>query len=185
MAVAAAALALAIAASGGEGARAQPEPPEGAVKAGFLFKFGPFVQWPASAFETASSPFVLCVIGDDPFGAALDQASAGQSMGGHPVLVRRAPQVDRGGPACHVLYAAGSKAQSPTEALAAVQGEPVLTVTDEDHGDGSHGVVHFVVQDGRVRFQIDAHAASENGLVISSKLLSLAVDARPAPEGAP
>ena len=155
------------------------------VKATFLYKFGPFVEWPASALDAAASPFYLCVVGDDPFGPALDQAVAGQHVGPHPVTVRRLARLERGGPVCHVLYAAGSKVQPPAQVLAAVQGQPVLTVTDEAHGDGSHGLVHFVLQNSRVRFEIDARAAAQSGLSISSKLLSLAVNARPATEGAP
>ena len=178
-------LALALLALRAPAASAQDQPSEYPVKAAFLLKFGPFVQWPATAFESAASPFVLCIVGDDPFGPALDQASAGQAVGGHPMQVRRTPRVERGGPACHVLYAAGSKAQSPAETLAALQGEPVLTVTDDVHDDGSRGVVHFVLHDGRIRFRIDKRAAAQNGLVISSKLLSLALDARSSPEGAP
>ena len=154
------------------------------VKAAFLYKFGAFVEWPPAALDASPSPFVLCVVGDDPFGPALDQAVAGQHVGRHPVTVRRMARIDRGAPACHVLYAAGSKAQPAAQVLAAVQGEPILTVTDETHGDGSHGVVHFVLQSSRFRFEIDAHAASQNGLSISSKLLSLAVSVRPNTEGA-
>ncbi|HTK36568.1 MAG TPA: YfiR family protein [Caulobacteraceae bacterium] len=167
------------------GAQAPPSSLEYPVKAAFLYKFGPFVEWPASAFETPSSPFVLCVVGDDPFGAVLDQAAAGQRVGRHPVTVRRMAKIDRGGPPCHVLYAAGSKIQPPAQALAAVQGEPVLTVTDGAHGDGSRGIITFVLQNSRVRFEIDARAAVQNGLSISSKLQSLALNARSPGEGAP
>jgi hypothetical protein len=155
------------------------------VKAAFLYKFGPFVEWPAVAFDGPAAPFFLCVAGDDPFGPILDQAVAGQHVGRHPVTVRRLPKAEHGGPVCHVLYAAGSKTQPPAQMLTAVQGEPVLTVTDDSHGDGSHGMISFVLQNSRVRFDIDARAAQQSGLAISSKLLSLAVNVRPAAEGAP
>jgi hypothetical protein len=166
------------------GGEALPQSLEYPVKAAFLYKFGPFVEWPASAFDGPSGPFYLCIAGDDPFGAVMDQAVAGQHVGRHPVTVRRLSRAERAGPVCHVLYAAGSKAQPPTQILAAVQGEPVLTVTDAAHGDGSRGMVSFVLQNSRVRFEIDARAAQQNGLSISSKLLSLAVNVRPATEGA-
>src|ERR1700756_4784994 len=45
---------------------------EYAVKAAYLYKFTPFVEWPASAFAGPGSPFNVCVLGDDPFGPALD-----------------------------------------------------------------------------------------------------------------
>ena len=178
--VRACALVLALLSSAGAGAaRAEANSLEFSVKATFLYKFGPFVEWPPQAFDSPASPFVLCVQGDDPFGASLDRAIAGQHVGQHPVVVRRLAKVEKG---CHVLYAAGSKAQSVAQALAAVRGAPVLTVTDESSGDGTRGVIDFVVKDSRVRFQIDAQAAAQNGLSVSSKLLSLAINVRPAPE---
>jgi hypothetical protein len=166
-------------------AEAEAQSLEYPVKATFLYKFGPFVEWPASAMGAAASPFVLCVVGDDPFGPLLDRAVAGQRVGRHPVAVRRMATIEPRAAGCHVLYAAGSRAQSPAQILAAVQGQPILTVTDAAHGDGSRGVVNFVLRDNRVRFEIDVRAAREAGLAISSKLLSLAVNAKSATEGVP
>ena len=46
---------------------------ESSVKAAYLAKFGAFVEWPQSAFAAPASPLVLCIVGDNPFGGALDQ----------------------------------------------------------------------------------------------------------------
>jgi len=154
-------------------ASAQDGTLEYAVKANYLYKFGPFVEWPASAFQGPSTPFNVCVAGDDPFGSVLDDATRGQSVQGHPVVVRRMPTVAPGAP-CHVLYLGHSRSQTPAEALKAVRSEPVLTVTDERQGT-SRGIVHFVLKDGRVRFSLDAEAAQASGLALSSKLLALSV----------
>ncbi|MGH6971763.1 MAG: YfiR family protein, partial [Caulobacteraceae bacterium] len=51
-------------------ATAQPPSLEYAVKATFLYKFGPFVAWPTATFASPRSPFAVCVFGEDPFGAA-------------------------------------------------------------------------------------------------------------------
>jgi hypothetical protein len=146
---------------------------EYAVKANYLYKFGPFVEWPASVFANASSPFNVCILGDDPFGAALDDAVRGQTVAGHPVAVRRL-RLASNNPDCHVLYLGRSKPQKTLEVLRLLRGAPVLTVTDEQQGV-SGGIVHFVLRDGRVRFEIDAVAAQANGLGLSSKLLALAI----------
>jgi len=145
---------------------------EWAVKASFLYKFAPFVEWPASAFPAASSPFNICVFGADPFGGLLDQAAHGQTVAGHPVAVRRIESV-QGRSDCQVVFVSRSRQQPPAEVLRALRGLPVLTVTDAREGvDG--GIIHFVVQDGRVRFTIDNALARAGGLVLSSKLLALA-----------
>ena len=146
---------------------------EYAVKANYLCKFAPFVEWPASALP-AGSPFNICVVGEDPFGPALDEAVRGQAIAGHPVAVRRMATVS-GAPNCQVLYIGRSRVQKPAEVLQQVRGAPILTVSD---GPLDGEVVQFVLKDGRVRFAIDAAAAQANGLVISSKLLGLATEVR-------
>ena len=151
--------------------------PQFEVEAAYLAKFAPFVVWPQTVFPTPKSPFVICVQGDDPFGAQLDQLTAGQSVGAHPVIVRRLPRVasDSG---CQIAYLGGSPVQSQGDALRAVEGQPVLTVTDAGAAgdDSGKGMVRFVLINGRVRFLIDAGKAGQSGLAISSKLLALAAD---------
>jgi hypothetical protein len=153
----------------GAPARAQPRSLESAVKAAFLTKFGAFVTWPARG----GGPLQLCVVGDDPFGAALEQAAQGQAGA---IAVHRLAMVDRES-GCDVAYLAGSARQTAGQALAAVHGAPVLTVTDAARG-GPHGMIHFVVFEDRVRFQVDAAQASQSGLAISSKLLTLALSVK-------
>ena len=150
---------------------------EWAVKATYLYKIAPFVEWPNSAFAKPTSPLILCVAGDDPFGPALDDAVAGQKVGEHPLTVRRLTKVEPG-QECHILYAAGSKTQTAEAAVHGVDGAPVLTITDRSRG-GEGGIVQFVMRDGRVRFMIDLAAAAKNRVTISSKLLSLALSVRP------
>jgi hypothetical protein len=145
-----------------------------AVKATYLYKFAPFVEWPKAAFASPESPLVLCVAGDDPFGQMLDEAVSGRRVSGRAIDLRRMERVGRDS-GCDILFAAGSPAQSVAAALAAVRGTPVLTVTDSERTGAAKGIINFVIRSGHVRFEIDNTAALENGLVISSKLLSLAV----------
>lgn len=153
----------------------QGESLEYAVKATYLYKLVPFVEWPADA--PAGAPLPLCVIGDDPFGPLLELAVSGQRIGDREVTVRRMSAV-RPDESCEIAYLAGSSEQSVAEALDVLRGAPVLSVTDSAQGSDAKGVVHFVIQNDRVRFEIDAQAASASGLKISSKLLDLAVNSR-------
>lgn len=147
-----------------------------AVKAAYLAKFAPFVVWPQSTFAAPNAPLVLCVQGDDPFDGMLDRLTAGQSVGAHAVVVRRMPRLDPDS-GCQIAYLAGSSAQSSAAAQKAVDGQPVLTVTDAESGGGK-GIVNLVLVDGRVRFTIDAEKAGQSQLGISSKLLALAVEVK-------
>jgi hypothetical protein len=164
--------ALAAAVALGSAVQAQTASVEYAVKATYLYKFAPFVEWPASAFPSPSSPFYLCVLGSDPFGPTLDAAVSGQRVDAHPVQVVRLQKVEAAS-RCHVLYLGASRAQSAAEALAAVRGKPVLTV-GEQAGAAPGAVIRFVLKQNRVRFDIDTGAAAANGMAISSRLLALA-----------
>jgi hypothetical protein len=108
----------------------------------------------------------------------LDEAAAGQRVGGRPVMVRRLLVLVRSS-GCDMVYVTGSPAQPVAAALDAVRGTPVLTVTDAERYGGPSGIVNFVEVNNRVRFEIDDAEAAGNGLAVSSKLLSLAVAVRP------
>lgn len=144
-----------------------------AVKATYLHKFTPFVTWPEGAFTGPSSPFLICVIGDAGFEALVRRAVAGQVVGGRGFLVEASTSVEHASH-CHVAYF-GPRGFAPTATvLGALRGRPVLTVTDAVVGTAG-GVVHFVLDGGRVRFEIDARLAQLNGIGISSRVLELAL----------
>ena len=160
-------------------ARAGVRAPEEGVKAAYLFKFAPFVQWPPPAFESETDPLVVCVSGDDDFAALAQSAMASQRLGARAMETRRLARVEKGAH-CHVLFVAAGAGQTVADALAAVKGAPVLTVTDAPAGAPA-GVVNFVRSGPNIRFAIDDRAAAENGLTLSSKLLQLAVAVRRRP----
>ncbi|HTT08654.1 MAG TPA: YfiR family protein [Gammaproteobacteria bacterium] len=150
---------------------------EYAVKAAYLYKFGFYVEWPSTALPSPTSPINLCVIGEDPFGTALDTAVHDQTINAHPIVIKRLESIGRDS-GCHILYIGGMEIQRVSQIIDAVRGSGVLTVTDMQGSGAISGIVNFVIKDDRVRFDIDEDAASQNGLAISSKLLSLAVNVK-------
>jgi len=155
------------------GAPAAAAPTDTAVKAAFLPRFARYVTWPASAMPRAGDPFVLCVIGGDPFGAALDDAARSQFVDGRRIVIRRMDSV-AGSEICQIAFVQGNKVQSPGQLMTALGRKPVLTVTDASIG-AQRGIIHFAVVGGRVRFFIDQSSATRHGLSISSRLLALAI----------
>jgi hypothetical protein len=145
-----------------------------AVKAAYLYKVAPFVDWPPQAFSSATAPFLICIQGEDPFRELLDRAVSGQRMGGRPIRLERLSRVDAAS-GCQIAYIGGSAAQPRAAALQALRGAHVLTVTDQSNGADPRGMIHFVLSGGRVRFEVDLHQAEAAGVTISSKLLALAV----------
>lgn len=143
-----------------------------AVKANFLLRFAHFTEWPPQAADAPPSPFNLCIVGTDPFGATIDQLADGQQTKGRPTAIRRypkpSPDMD-----CQVLYTR-AKGQDLDTVLQAVAGKPVLTVA-EHRAAASNAAIRFRLVDGRVRFVIDTGPAGAAGLQISSRLLALAL----------
>ena len=146
---------------------------EYAIKATYLHKFAPFVEWPSAQAEFPGGAFVLCNIGSDPVGGLLGRAVSGEQVDNHPIVIRRFAAVT-GNPGCSVMYVTGPASQVASD-LSAVRGMPVLTVTDGATDPAATGIINFIIVDHRVRFDIDNGTATADGLTISSKLLSLAV----------
>jgi hypothetical protein len=151
-------------------ARAAPPPSEYQVKAAYLFNFGQFVEWPAQAWDSPTAPFVICVIGSDPFGTALDDVARGEALGGHPLVVRRFtdPEDVKG---CQILFIGRSEAGRIGQTLQPLQGRSVLTVTDIEGADKQGAMIVLRNDNNHIRMRINLGAAKAGHLVISSKLL--------------
>jgi YfiR/HmsC-like len=146
------------------------------VEAVFLFYFTQFVSWPPSAFADAHAPIVIGVLGDDPFGGALEQAVAAERVNGRPLVVRRLAEVAQAAD-CQILYISASEAPQLPRILGVLEGRNVLTVSDLDHFTRSGGMIRFMLVDQHVRLRINAQAARAAGLTLSSKLLRAAAPA--------
>jgi YfiR/HmsC-like len=152
------------------------------LKAAFLFNFAKFVDWPPKAFAGPESPFLVCVLGTDPFGITLDNALREKVIAEHPASVARVKRVaDISG--CQILFVAASESHLLPEVLAKLRGQCVLVIGETNDFASSGGVIQFTLEDNRVRFFINPDAADRAGLKISSKLLALAKIVRDAPAG--
>jgi len=154
---------------GAPAAATESTPSEYQVKAVFLFNFTQFVEWPASAFSDPEAPFVIGVLGKDPFGAQLDDVVRGEHVDRHRLVIERyasVAQIQR----CNILFIARGET-SAQSAPAAIKGRGILTVSDADEGDLKGVMIRMVMRDSRVRLRIDVDAAKADNLTISSKLL--------------
>jgi hypothetical protein len=153
---------------------AQLRPPsEYELKAAFLFNFAKFVDWPPNAFTDPNDAFLVCVLGTDPFGSALDAALLGKTVEQHSVSVmrvRRIADITH----CQILFVAASESRGLSKIVAKLRGQSVLVIGETNGFASSGGVIQFTVEDNRVRFFINIDAADRAGLKISSKLLALA-----------
>jgi hypothetical protein len=155
----------------GAGAEA---PTEWEVKAAYLYNFARFVEWPEDPDVAPDRPFVVGVLGRDPFGRVLDDTLSGKSLAGRPIVVRRLEKPEDAN-TVQILFLSPSVIGALPLILRATQGRPVLTVGDSE-GLAERGVIlNFRLQDNRVRFEVNLRRADEAHLRISSQLLKLAV----------
>lgn len=150
---------------------------EYSLKAVFLFNFAKFVEWPPQAFADPHDPFVICVLGGNPFGAALDDAVRGKTVASRPIAIRQVSS-DQQARTCQILFVSASEHKRMHGLLEALRNCCVLTVGDTEDFTANGGIVRFKMKDERVRIEIDADAAARANLRISSRLLSLAAPAK-------
>ena len=144
------------------------------LKAVFLWRLTQFTQWPADAFEHPDSPIVICVLGENPFGDALQMAVRGETAHGRKLFVqhhRRGNQIR----ACHVIYLADSVARQAKEIIAGVHGRSVLTVSEiEGFTRSFDGMVRFLTEQNKIKLRVNIRAVTAARLVLDPRLLRAA-----------
>jgi hypothetical protein len=155
----------------------QPKASEYQVKAAYLLNFGKFVKWPSTSASEKSESFAACVLGADPFGATLDATLAGETLDNKPVVIRRLskPQDAAG---CRILFISSAEEKRLKEILTAIDQASVLTVSDMPGFSKRGGMIEFVLEGSRVRFEINLASAENAKLSLSSELLKVAASVR-------
>jgi YfiR/HmsC-like len=141
------------------------------VKAAYLYNFGKFVRWPEGV--AGGSSFTVCVLGNDPFGEALDRVTDGQKIDGSPVTIKRITSAG-GIDGCRVLFISKVEPSSLRSAIAVARRQSVLTVSDAPDFLEVGGIIQFVAVGDRVRFAVNLGAAHQAGLQLSAELLKVA-----------
>ena len=157
----------------GEHTFAQSNAEEYQVKAIFLYNFTQFIDWPEKAFKNPEEPFIIGIIGEDPFGNYLDETVRGEFIGTHPIMIKRCNDV-RSALTCHMLYINTTDREWLRTILNSVSEKNILTVSDDPSFNKLGGIIRFYTEDNKIRLQINLPRSKEAQLSISSKLLSVA-----------
>jgi len=152
-------------------------PKEYQIKAAFLYNFTKFVEWPDSAFADPNKPIVIGVLGPNPFGGELAKAIEGRKVNGRDLVLQTIQKVDDL-KAVHVLFIGSEEDRKLAEHLAALKGNPVLTVGETEIFAKRGGIITFSLEGDKVRFEINMESAEQGGLKISAQLQKLAKSVR-------
>jgi hypothetical protein len=143
------------------------------VKAAFLYNFTHFIEWPEQAFTIAKAPFVIGILGEDPFGNVLNEIIAGESVGGHPLVVQRYNSLNDI-TNCHILFISAKDNEILSSVLSTLKDKSTLTVSDIPDFALKGGMINFFIENNKVRLRINLDRTRASGLTIDSKLLRLA-----------
>jgi hypothetical protein len=142
------------------------------LKAAILFNLVKFVEWPPTAYPDARAPTVVCTLGKEPFGPALDRFASGNSAFGRQFVVRRL-RYEEDSHGCHVVYISSSKRKLLPEILKGLEGSHILTVGETEQFAAHGGMVQLSMENKQVHFTINLSVASREELRIRSGLLAL------------
>ena len=167
-------LALWVAAGGGLVAGAEsPAPTQHQVQAAFLFNFAKFVTWPDDAFQRSGDSLIIGVLGEDPFGAVLDEVIRDKTVMGRKLAVKRFVRIQDAANS-HILFLSSSEESDLPQMMKVLEKTAVLTVSDMERFAERGGMIAFTVEDQKVRFNVNVDAVERAGLKVGSQLLKLA-----------
>jgi hypothetical protein len=149
-------------------AQNEGQPPmEYQVRAAFLLNFTKFIEW----HRVQSVEARICIMGEDPFGTLLDQMAEGEVLDGRKLVIQRIHEV--AAKSCDVVYFAKRDGKETAAVLSDI-GPGILTVGEGGQFLRDGGVIAFVIENRRVRFDISQTGAARARLKISSRLMSVA-----------
>lgn len=143
------------------------------VKAGYLFNFAKFIEWPSTSLPAPDSPFVIGVLDGAEAVQVWQPLFAGKSVNGHPVQVRSV-HLGALGPDVHILFVTRGASRTPEEIRAALGDANTLLVGESDQFAERGGMVGFVREDDVIRLTLNLERATRAGLKVSAKLSSVA-----------
>ena len=142
------------------------------VKAAFIYNFARYVEWPPEALGGRDAPFNVCIVGQDPFGAAF-AAVEGRVVSGRPLRVRREVRPEEAA-GCQIAFFADSEERRFLSELRILGSAPVLTISDIEGFAEAGGAIGLFVADNRLQFDANFATLQRASLKASSKALRLA-----------
>jgi hypothetical protein len=160
-------------AGAGQRTGAQTTGEEYRVKAAFIFHFAQLVDWPAEKATGTDNSLILCTLGEDPFQGLLEDTVAGKAIGNRILRIRHLGQ-PQDMQACQIVFLGRAQSKHIPTLVSTLHQAPVLTVGETAGFLDAGGMIDFLLEDNKVRFEVNLDAAESADLKIGSRLLVLA-----------
>lgn len=143
------------------------------LRGAYLYNFARFSEWPTPAFRSSNAPFEFAILGDSAVAGSLRRALENKRIGTHAIAVIDARTAADCATA-QIVYLGAAESRAVGEALAALKGRPVLTVSEVPSFLRMGGMIRFVRQEQTLGFEVNQRAATGAGVRLSPRLLQLA-----------
>jgi hypothetical protein len=149
-------------------------PTEYQIKAKYLYNFARFVDWPEESFQSPDSPFVIGIIGNDPYGIDLEKTIEGKQIKNRKFIIRTYQNLENLS-SCHILFIGVNDRALRSQIFNKIKKYSILTVGDDDSFTKDGGMINFIIKKKRIRFEINREAVKQSPLKMSTNLLKMAV----------
>ncbi len=147
------------------------------LKAAFLYNFTKFIEWPTNRFQDANAPFVVAVAGNSPCTAELEEIAQERKINGRSLIIKlvKTPEAAKG---AHVLFVSVSEDARLKEWLTAAHNAGILSVGESEPFFKQGGIINFILEGEKIRFDLNIGRADATGLRVSAQLQKLARSVR-------
>ncbi|MBF0118963.1 MAG: YfiR family protein [Desulfobacterales bacterium] len=145
------------------------------LKAGFIEKIAEFITWPSkSEIEDISKPFVIKVIGGEPFDNILTERYKNNKIKKKEVKIYYIDKINEIKES-NILFVTKSVKIEPSEILSFTRDKPILTIGETKNFAKKGGHINFYfTENNTLAFEINESKIRESGLKVDLLLLEVA-----------
>ncbi len=155
---------------------AQPTPAaagssEAELKAEFAERFIRFIDWDED--DLPDSDFMICVFGESPVTPHLERIAKKRKLKGRRTVIDTIDKLDELA-GCQVVLITGTDRKRLASVISRAEGHPILTIADAPGAAAMGAIINFYRDSKHIKYEINARAGEDSGLVLRAKLLRLA-----------
>ncbi|MGA1864161.1 MAG: YfiR family protein [bacterium] len=145
--------------------------PEYKVKAGFIYNFAKFIEWPKEDAGQDPNFFLICIVPDTPE-TDVFLSLRNKSIGNKKIKIEKYNDVrDKGIEKCQILFLDSKDEVFIRESLLIVKYRSILTIGHIKGFTQAGGIINFFTEEDRLRFAVNLDAADRARIRLGSQIL--------------
>ena len=142
-----------------------------AYHAVYVYNFIKYIDWPSDKKE---GPFVIGVMGSSPIITELTDMASKKKVGSRDIIVNKLVS-----PAnistCNIVFIPETNTKDVETVIEMSRNKGVLVITETPGMTKKGSSINFIYVDGKLKFEINKHAATLANLNISAELMKLGI----------